>query len=742
MLKRFTTISSLAILLATLVAACGGVDSTNPSQDTSHMPGDASDLRDLNDPSDLTETREDWTTLDLTSDASDLVETDGDTTPACVPACAEGFECQAGQCVELPFVCDADVDCADRCEGLTACEACTCGDVGACVAEAVEGCCLDDAYCDPATQRCVDGECVPLPLQCNEAEDPDATCVGECGMMGVCTTCWCNMDSGACEPVEELGDHCCKTLEDCDDDNSCTSDTCPTPGAACSHVFMSCPCDSWLDQVLLYVDFDQGAMLPWFTVSYDNDPYDNVTWQLSSFDTHSGSYAAYFGDPVCQTYYSGALVGDCQLPDLGEDGTAGVVTGTLRSEDFTLTDACVYILSFWTRFEGEPTWLGMEEYMPDQLKVYVSEGPNRTRVFASALVNEDNHTEGEWRFYVADLTAWYGKTIRVEFEFDTYDGADNFHFGVLLDDVQVRSVPEIPSVGPCDAFNPCPDDGDPCTEDECTFFVNDNTGKGLCAYFKPDPECDPCTTDGDCYPGGDCETGACQDGLCVYEPQDDCFGVDLPPCDDGDDCTADACVSGVCEYQPIDGPGCCYSDVLTAEDFESGSSEVSLSDPSDEVKWQVLSTADGGKAQSGDFALYFGDIETMGYDAPGQPVAGEAAWQIMLPDTEPGEAPFVLSWWQHLDLDPGDQEIPVSDRFTVIIEDPNAGTSVVVFSNKAPTYSYYGQWHKQSVSLEAYAGKSIFILFQFMSGDAIENDDGEGVYIDSLRVHKDCDSPS
>ena len=1243
MFKRYMTVLSLAVLLAWVAPACGGDKKTTNEDVTDTAGGDA-----------------------------DVADADEDQTePGCDPACEEGFECKDKECVAIPPVCDpacaddedcvdgacvpkpceGDGDCDGKCEDLTACETCVCGGEGACEAEAIADCCLEDGDCDDGfectdnacveiptqcdppcedgfkcvddacveicdplcddgqmcvdgecvdtcdppcddDEQCVEGECIPKATLCSDATDPDAACDNKCGMMGVCTTCTCNMEAAACEPIEDTGDHCCKTLDDCDDDNPLTTDTCPTPGAACTHVSDPYLCPDAVDTVLLNANFDQGAMMPSFSVSYDNDDQDKVTWQLTSAETHSGAYAVYYGDPECFTYYTGTME-DCMLPDIGEDGTASPVNGILRSEDITLTESCVHVLTFWTRFEGEPTWTGMEENMPDQLKVYISEGSERTRVFASALATEDNHTDDAWKFYVADLTGWYGTTVRIEFEFDTYDMADNYHFGVLLDDIQVRTAPSTAGVGPCDAFNPCPDDGDVCTEDGCTFFVNDNTGKGFCAYFKPDPHCEDCVSDDDCTLGGDCETGTCQanqcsydvdmacctaqleellldwnfdtglgawtvagtnsetvgwqvdtdfgaddspslyfgdpatdtyvddtlgfdgpvgkvlseeviiqggsafrmltfdlwmstefdgvpltsfsnpmgtdrltlyvehagelnevwssdeiggstylldedgaiihefrsygadvtpwagkavrfvfefdandaenndfggvyldnvelqvacappctsddqcdsnactssaciGGVCVSESMGDCCGVDLPPCDDGDDCTVDSCAGGVCKYQystdpacctegevansafdfegitldafsiavdesakttwmisdtqaaggagsslwfgnadtgtyenyngtvpaaafgtisfpsfqlphagipvlefdvyletewsqtgamwtipeepydkltvmanntevwnsyvyeigghtcgtsacqfasvqasldavsgqnvtikfqfdsldqndngyagvfvdnvrvqwycsPFDcyssldcddandpgdvctkdrcidnqcefeetgATGCCYSDEFAAEDFEDANSDLALSGQSGNVKWQVLSLADGGKVQAGDFGLYYGDLATMTYENPGQPVAGEAIWQIAVPALQPGEAPYMLEWWQYLDLK--DVDVNVSDKFTVMIEDPSGGTNDIIFSNKAPVYGYYKQWRKEAVSLEDYAGKNVFVLFQFDSGDEIDND-GEGVYLDSLRVYKGC----
>jgi len=206
-------------------------------------------------------------------------------------------------------------------------------------------------------------------------------------------------------------------------------------------------------------------------------------------------------------------------------------------------------------------------------------------------------------------------------------------------------------------------------------------------------------------------------------------------CDDandaGDVCTIDRCEGNQCVFEPTGVQGCCYPIDQSTVDFEGDASEVELVGAGN-VKWQVVAD---GRAHAGTKSLYFGDPASKTYDSPGQPVSGQAQWGITVPP-EPG---YVLEWWQWVDLDAKDIAVPMSDRFTVGLWNPmsgDVGATDIVFDNK-PSYGLYKQWARRSISLDAYLGSPVWVMFTFESGDA-QNNQGEGIYVDDLRVYKGC----
>ena len=769
MLKRCSMLLSMMLLVAALGAACGGDKDPSNEEDTHDAgtpDGDAAGEAGETQPGVCTDDDDcEGDCEGLTSCERCVCDTEAGACGAeaiegcCLgdAGCPGGFECVDRACVEIAPKCEEDEDCDGQCDGLLACEACVCDAAsGACLKETVGACCLGDEDCEgcdtckdgvcfdpcdppcdcgfdcvdgacalacdedcPFGYECFEGECQKIEIPCDKADDPDAACFGQCGLMGVCTTCRCEVDSATCVPVEEVNDGCCKTVNDCDDGNDLTIDTCPTPGMACEHKPDVYLCPDGLDKILMSADFDQGALAPQFTVIYDNDPEDKVTWQLSSFDTHSGAFAAYFGDPDCLTYFNGALE-DC-APAPGSEATSGPVHGVLASADFTLSDACVHVLTFWARFEGEPTWSGMEETMPDQLKIYVADGPDRARVFASALVTEDNSTEGAWVFYVADLTPWYERTVRLEFEFDSVDGTTNHHLGALIDDVQVRTAPSTSGVGPCDAFNPCPQDDDPCTQDGCTHFTNADTGQGFCAYFTPDPACDACAVDADCKKGGDCEIGACgEDGLCAYALDTDC-------------CAAE--VAGM----------------LMSWDFDEGlAGWTATGGNSDTVTWQV----DEGGAATGSPALWFGDADSGTYadDAlAGVGPKGAIRSESFVVQAGPAFRLLIFDLWMSTEFDGTDLASfanPLgTDRLALFVE--SAGERALVWNSDETGGSTWvegagGQLTHEvrtfGADLTPWAGKAVRLVFEFDAVD-VEQNGFAGAYLDDVALRVTCAAP-
>jgi len=201
-------------------------------------------------------------------------------------ACTTGDACADGTCVGGPGPdCDDQNPCTDdSCDPEGGCrhasntlpcddgDACTTGDTcadGTCVGGAGPECddqnaCTDDS-CDPEggcrhasnTLPCDDGDACTTGDAC-----ADGTCVGgpgpECDDQNSCTDDSCDVKGGcthvnnsspcddgdACSTGDACADGTCVggPGPDCDDQNSCTDDSCDIKGG-CTHVNNSSPCD-------------------------------------------------------------------------------------------------------------------------------------------------------------------------------------------------------------------------------------------------------------------------------------------------------------------------------------------------------------------------------------------------------------------------------------------------------------------------------------------------------------------
>ena len=649
----------------------------------------------------------------------------------CKGECDTLTACQLCTCVDNACVkkavagcCDSDAQCTNKCPGLTACQVCSCGEGNTCGKEAIPGCCLVDADCG-AGFECTAHACVAKVVKCTDPGVSSDFCDGKCTQLDFCQTCDCVVASGQCGKVYHRGESCCiDSLQDCDDGNAATQDDCPSPGAACDHVPIPC---AGVATTFLQANFDQGSLAQ-FDVVDDNDATDAVTWRLDGSAPRSGAYAVYFGDPKCHTYYTGALDAACEPVDLVQSD-AGHVRATLRTKSLTLgssTAACAYALVFWARLEGVPTWPappaspGPAQTF-DQLRVYVIDTAGPHEVFASATDTATNSTDGQWRQFAADLTQWWGKSIKVAFTFDSVDGTNNFHYGVMLDDVEVRSLA---GVTQCSAAT-CPSDGKVCTSDACTFFANSTTGVGVCAFLNDDPACQDCTQDSQCN-GGTCQDGACVEGKCVYT-------LDVTCCK--------AVLEGVTQQW----------------DFASGLASWAVEDASDDVvTWQPLE----GGGVGGSTGLYFGDPghpcvlepESLcpSYDN-GLPVHGTVVSpSVVLPS---GSGHQLLTFnlklsteWDGETLESFSNPAGV-DRLSLYVR--VGATSTMVWNSDAiagstATVDADGilrpKWQLISVDLSTYKGMAVSFGFTFDSGDYKEND-FEGATLDNVALVVGCEKP-
>jgi len=652
-------------------------------------------------------------------DKAGCCEDDGD--------CEDGYACDtdSNTCV---FACDTNADCVGECGELTVCDKCVCGANDTCEKSttAAPACCVDAGDC-AENQECTNNKCVAIVLPCNSPEvDPVAACVGQCGSLSYCQACTCNMGSGACEKETTYGELCCtNAVEHCDDNNPATLDQCPEPGKACIHPPDASICPSGIDKIYFQANFDMGSLAQ-FEVFYDNNEEDAVTWQLDAFESHSGAYSLYFGDPTCHTYYNGALGDDCLPLDPVEKDATGV-EARIQSEYIELgsaTDPCVYALTFWARFEGEPTWPGYEDQTFDQLKIFVKDGSFKDQVFASAVATPNNTTDSDWKLFAADLTKYWGKKVRLVFEFDTVDGSKNFYFGAMLDDIVVRSVP---GASQCGAGLNCPSDGKVCTTDACTVFSNGPGNSGLCAYFK-DPSCEDCVggLDTDCNAGSTCEVGDCVAKVCEY-------ALDVPCCKN--------VLEGTVQKWDFDGGAGTWTVVgATSED----------------VTWHAAP----GKGVDATGAMYFGDpthacVTNPGQLCPsydnGEPVHASLESDTFILQDSPAYSLLTFDLWLSTEWDgtPANEydNFLNLDRLSVYVKtgpvlnevwtsDLIAGSTYVLDDEGNLGHEF----QRIGVDISQYKGKAVSLVFTFDSGEYLEND-FEGAYVDNVSLVLACAEP-
>ena len=276
----------------------------------------------------------------------------------------------------------------------------------------------------------------------------------------------------------------------------------------------------------------------------------------------------------------------------------------------------------------------------------------------------------------------------------------------LPQDLPEEILEEILEVIPTEVETPCEshvecDDGDPCTGDFCE--------DGACVHQVKN-----------CGDGNECTEDLCdpETSQCAYELKD---------CDDGNECTLDSCKPATgCEY--IDLSDCCPPEVIELWDMEADISglEITNLEPDDSaaVTWQLSSE----RAWSGGQSLYFGDPTTLTYDSGHRVRASALLPAITVPEGFDVE----LRMYAWLDVEDGFDW----DTFTVYVIGGDLRVPVLV-----KTYqTKYEEWQEWVVLLNAFAGKDIQLEFFFDSVDSGGNN-GEGIYVDDVRVATRCPLP-
>jgi hypothetical protein len=299
--------------------------------------------------------------------------------------------------------------------------------------------------------------------------------------------------------------------------------------------------------------------------------------------------------------------------------------------------------------------------------------------------------------------------------------------------------------------------GDPCATLTCTtppnsqcYTVPGICSNGSCTYLpKTGSPCDdgnPCTKTDVCSASGGCAGTAytCSDSLvCTKDTCNGTGGCSYPV--DASSCLITIGFTPTCFQSGAFAPGnacqhCAPTKSQSAWSIASGTAEVTKSfddgtlqgftvTPSpalSPVKWQV----DTKRADSAPNALYFGNLATHTFDDPDKVVKGEATSPTV---ALPTSAKLCLEWRMFKATESGS----TFDQLSLTAQP--AGTLLWKSGNE-PSYSNgntSGVFKTFIVDITALAGSSVQFRFAFDSFDEIAND-SEGVYLDTIRVLKDC----
>ncbi|NUN14217.1 MAG: hypothetical protein HUU55_11335, partial [Myxococcales bacterium] len=380
--------------------------------------------------------------------------------------------CIGGQCQSdaLLWYCESDADCDDH-------KFCT---DQLCVANTCQfmttpGCCDDDEQCldaDPCTQDVcsTSHECTHPPI------------AGSCDDADPCTT------NDQCK-----NGTCVGQIIQCDDQNSCTTESCVAGDCTYTLVNKSAECCNF---VLVDEPFSTNLTASGWKLTNSNS---KAGWNQTSVRFSSPPSALYFGDPSTLSY------------------NAGLAKGTAESPAFTLPNATDAFLEF-------ALWLDVEQSL-DYDVFFVEAAPVSGGAPTVLLTKPSKPPTQQFQKMSLPLTQFAGQTIKIRFIFDTIDASTNHREGVVIDDLRIWIGCPKPA---CAADNDC-DDGNVCTTDSCI----DNT----CAHV-PTTGC--CTQNVHCDDMNPCTTDTCTEGQCFYSKQPNCC-QSAADCDDQLVCTTDQC---------------------------------------------------------------------------------------------------------------------------------------------------------------------------------------------------------
>lgn len=351
--------------------------------------------------------------------------------------CSDGNACTQDTCLPgLGFCLNTNVSCNDD----DPCTADSCDPAAGCLHAPIAGCCASPADCqdgDACTiDGCVGGRCTHAPApSCCEGGGPD----GSCDDGYACTTdacvdgaCQNTLIPGCCTTRAECGDgrpctqdrcvegrcvfvdtgDCCQSASDCADGDPCTTDVCQANGS-CAHGPNTADPQCCVAETHFQQSFPAQTN-GGFDIQRDGS---GAGFRISALRSSSAPFSMWYGDPQTGNYQVGART-----------------FGTLTSPPIAVPSS-----SFSTVLEFR-VWLDVDPAQnADLLSARVVTGGNAVAVWERTSVGAT--AMRRWvPVSVALPTAVAGRTIRVQFYFDSVDAAGNLGQGVFIDDITVRAV--------------------------------------------------------------------------------------------------------------------------------------------------------------------------------------------------------------------------------------------------------------------------------------------------------------
>ncbi len=470
-------------------------------------------------------------------------------------------------------------------------------------------------------------------------------------------------DAGPCAPSE------------CPSPDPCLAASCAPEGGCQLALAPSDAC--CFDRVLLAEDAESPD-----TASQISDLAPSsapaIRWNRSAHRAFTGAFGWYFGDPSALNFDNGERV-----------------AGRLELSPVTLPSDRLARLIFhvYADVEAGPTW--------DLLVVRVATPDSSTPVF----VKDAGFTVDGWQRVSVDLAAFAGRTVSIQFDFDSVEATLNDTEGLTLDAIWVLTDCE---VAPGCAAAPDCDDALACTVETCS----DNR----CAYT---PRAGCCALESDCDDGDACTHDACVAGACSHSAQSAPGCCD---CDDADACTIDTCLDGTCSYAPSTALACCEPTAL-AETFDDPFTAWTFTGTPGDCAWYIEikpTSPPGGAATAlvyGNGANYDCGLTSGVARSPSLTLTAGVRWTLQ-----------ARVWLQ--------TEVPTSVDILSLFAVTATGLEVELWTKPAGPGAQQ-KWLTIARDLSAFGGLEITLQWRFDTADD-KNNDLAGPRVDSISLTSTC----
>ena len=647
--------------------------------------------------------------------------------------CTVEDTCGGGECAGTPYECEDDNACTDdlcmavgdlpqcfhqyntaECDDESACtDNDTCIN-GVCKGTAIA--CLDDNFCtdnecDPATGcvfpqnslPCDDSDPCTVTDQCADGE-----CGGQpkdCGDSNPCTDDSCAADSGAC--VNQ------PNTDECDDDTACTEDDICAAGV-CAGLPVVCDDGNTCTQNLC--DQQDGCFYPELP---DNSPCDDSNLCTDGDLCTAGECGGLWQEGCC--------IEDANCDD---DFLCSVDTCTGNACGYTAMDcADDNDCTGDTCLEGECLHLALGEAQT-LYEEYFDSGEAAGWQFA---INEGGVDEIYWsvddnRSYSEEYSLYVGNPEDYSYDYgmgDTtafsppvflpdIDGLElSFRYRAFLDDGQCTwdyLKVEVELEGEkVEELTPriCSSNWNFQQRTYSLASYGGHSVRFRLTFRTVDTQFND---DEGIYVDNFMVTGGPDDGCCSFDGD----------CDDDSNCTTDTCVDSNCEFTPAGG-------TYFQEDFDSGSIQTGsqwsnttwhLNTDNNEIAWEV----DDTRSVSTSYSLYCGNDEDQSYDHDAATATARTP-RFEVPATAAPLLKFRL-WTDFEEQGCND------DVFAVFAYHQNTlpAGQLPEFTQCTTTDGFA----EVEIDLSDLAGNDIYVLFSFQSDN--NDNDGEGVYVDSIRL--------